>query len=704
MESGPTELEREQSHVDRAYAALDAARSRALGLRSMVEVGQGGTTQARVEADVIEDTIRDRLAQLELGDQALVFGRIDTDDDDTFHIGRIAVADADDEPLVVDWRAPVAEPFYRATGREPMGLARRRHFVTRGDRLLGLEDEFFGDAVRSGRLRGEGALLDALEQNRTGSLGDIVGTIQAEQDDVIRDQLSGIVIVQGGPGTGKTVVALHRAAYLLYTHRFPLEGQGVLVVGPNRLFLRYIERVLPSLGEAGAELAVLADLVGDHVPAGLVPAIDPPVPARLKGDLRMVKVVKRAVRDRQRRLREPLTVDFGVQRLRLGVERSGEIVADARRRFRHHNAGRRLVEREVFEALALSARRGELDPEVVRRRLRRTPEVRAALEWMWPVLTPADLLHDLFGSAALVRSATTGIFDPTEAATLVRERLPSSDDVAWTEGDLPLLDEAHRLLGARPDQAPEEAEVRTYGHLVIDEAQDHSPMALRMLARRSLNGSMTVVGDIAQATSAGAAASWDEVVALLGRDGGARRRELTLGYRIPGPIMELAAGVLTEAEPELSPPESVRTRGDRPLIRRADDLPAAVVEAVRRERRLVGEGSVAVIAPEGLVGDLGEALDRAGIDHARLGSTLRLDHPTTIVPPRLVKGLEVDAAIVVEPARIVSDDPRGLRSLYVALTRPTKRLSVVHRDPLPETLRVQGPPEPRVPTNLAAGD
>ncbi len=687
----PSELEREQRHVDRAYAALDGARERAFNLRSMVEVGQGGTTQARVEAEVIEDTIRDRLGQLELGEHALVFGRIDTEGDDAFHIGRVAVSDEDDEPLVVDWRAPVAEPFYRATGRRPMGLRRRRHFVVRGPRLLGLEDELFGDATTDGRLRGEGALLDALEQNRTGRLGDIVGTIQAEQDDIIRDPLPGIVVVQGGPGTGKTVVALHRAAYLLYTHRFPLEGQGVLVVGPNRLFLRYIERVLPSLGEAGAELAVLADLVADHVPAGLAPTVDPAATARIKGDLRMVRILERARRDRERPLREPLVVAFGVQRLRLGVERSAEIVAEARRRARTHNQGRALVEDAVLAALAASARRGEVEVHVLRRRLRRSPELRAALEWMWPVLTPGQFLHDLFGSQALVRSAGRGALAPDEAAALVRSRSAAAEQVAWTEADLPLLDEAHRLLGPRPGQRPEEAEVRTYGHLVIDEAQDLSPMALRMLGRRSLNGSMTVVGDIAQATSAGATTSWDEVIHLLGPRSGARRRELTLGYRIPGPIMALAARVLAAAEPDLAPPSSVRSGGAEPVLVPTDDLTAAVVDATRAERRAVGEGSVAIIAPEDLIAALGAGLDAAGIDHARLGASLRLDHPTTLVPVRLVKGLEVDATVVVEPARIVDDDPRGLRALYVAVTRATQRLTIVHARPLPDVLRPTAP-------------
>jgi DNA helicase IV len=296
-------------------------------MTSMVEVGRGGTEQARFERDVIWDTMLQRLSQLDLGEAALCFGRIDfahgngngdspagPGSSGVFHIGRIAVSDEAQEPVIVDWRAPVAEAFYRATGREPMGLERRRHFATRGRTLLGIEDELFGDAVQSlglepsddgdRRISGHGALISALETARTGRLGDIVATIQGEQDEVIRSELPGVLVVQGGPGTGKTVVALHRAAYLLYTHRFPLEGQGVLVIGPNRLFLGYIEQVLPSLGEAGVELAVLGDLVPESSFGGY----DTGLTARVKGDLRMARVLSRAVRDRGRRLRDDLVI------------------------------------------------------------------------------------------------------------------------------------------------------------------------------------------------------------------------------------------------------------------------------------------------------------------------------------------------------------------------------------------------------------
>ncbi len=699
-ESHP-ELESEQAHVDLAYRRLDESRDEALRLKDMVEVGKGGTNQARWEREIFYENIANRLKQLDLGERSLCFGRIDQAEDSgggSYHIGRIAVAGHGQEPLIVDWRAPVAEAFYRATGREPYGLVRRRHFTSRGRTVLDLEDEFFGEAALTSRvtvngreLRGAGALVHALEENRTGRLGDIIGTIQVEQDEIIRSALPGVLIVQGGPGTGKTVVALHRAAYLLYAHRFPLEGQGVLVVGPNRLFLGYIEQVLPSLGEAGVEMAVLADLVPDVRVTGR----DKPVAARIKGDLRMVGVVRRAVRDRQRALRSDLVVGMGIRKIRVPMAETQRIVDEARRRYRTHNGARKFVVQSLFEALAAHHPDG-VDPEVAREQLAGTPEVKAALLWMWPVLTPGQLLHDLYGSEALIRSAGRKLTE-AERRSLYRPWVENKNaaGVVWTVDDVPVLDEAIELLGSKPKKPQSSAqsrtgadEVRTYGHIVVDEAQDLSPMQLRMLTRRSLNGSMTIVGDIAQSTGAWAHAAWEEILEHLPDRREPRRSELTVGYRIPGPAMDLAARVLVHAAPDLSPPVAVRSEGDEPLfvpVEETAGLLPELVGLVVKEADRPGIGNVAVICPQSLYQQVVDGFEQAQV---KIGSAPRdgLDHQITAVPVNLVKGLEVDVAVVVEPSSILEEEPQGYRSLYVALTRATKRVAVIHTGQLPSVL------------------
>ena len=691
---------------------------------SVFRTGRGGTTQARFEREAMLEAALARLTRLDIGDRSLVFGRIDpAETSERFYIGRVGLWDADHDPIVVDWRAPVAEPFYRATGREPLGLERRRHFASRGSTLLGIEDEFFGDMAAIGldiadrdldgrggdgadpdgeaakdfdSLDGRpvsGALIASLEAARTGRLKDVVATIQGEQDRVIRSELPGVLVVQGGPGTGKTVVALHRAAYLLYTHRFPLESQGVLVVGPNRLFLAYIEQVLPSLGEAGVEQAVLADLLS---PAVRVAGLDDEAVGRVKGDPRMSGVLRRAVRDRRRPLRQDLVVGFELQRLRLTVEQSGKIVDDAARRIRKHNAGRKLVEEAFFAALAASGHRAA-DPAEVRERLSDEVEVREALEWMWPVLTPAHLVNDLYGSRALLRSAGGGRLSTDELELLHRPRPGHASEVTWSFQDVPVLDEARALLGYRPGHRAEDA-VLTYGHIVVDEAQDLSPMELRMIARRSLNGSMTVVGDIAQATGSWAHEDWESVLDGLPDRRPPRRVELTLGYRIPAPAMALANRVLPHAAPGAVPPETVRTAGDEPRVVACGAAAAGIgstgsvtpladtlAEVIAHERTEVGEGNVAVIVPDSLHERLRTELGDRSVVFGGPGRA-GLEQQVTLVPVRLVKGLEVDAAVVVEPARIVAEECQGIRSLYVALTRATKRVTVVHAEPLPDVL------------------
>jgi len=780
------DLQDEQEFLNRAYDGLEFMRGEARQmLQGVLDLGRGGTFQSRTERDIVVRTSLARLEQLDIGDQALYFGRIDRLPDpgdgaangsalgESFHIGRLAVSGPDHEPLVVDWRAPVAEPFYRATGLDPQGLARRRHLAVRGRTVLGLEDEYFVDpdgrspapavgvaAAQDGDgerllsdglvLGGPGALLSALGQARTGHMGDIIGTIQREQDEIIRSPLAGVLVVQGGPGTGKTAVALHRAAYLLYTHRFPLERQGVLVVGPNPLFLRYIEQVLPSLGETGVSLSTVAGLV----PEVRVRGVDGPAAAKLKGDARMVRVLARAVRTRQRALRRDAEIPFGAGVLRLRAGVTEDIVAMARRRPGTHNARRRFVEAQVLRALADEYRsrlgRSSADgldeppsPEEqadLAQRLRRAPEVAEALDRMWPRLSPHEFLHDLFGARPLLAAAGKGILSAAEVQRLYRPRDGALDEVPWTVADTALVDEARTLLGPRrggraaqrargqrseaaaaaevgfwpqglaTSPAPvtgaghgAEDEIRSFGHIVVDEVQDLSPMQLRMLARRSLSGSMTVVGDIAQATGPWAPQGWDDITTHLSPQRPPRIVELTVSYRTPAEVVALAAKVLAVAAPGITPPRPVRQSGHPPRIVATSrvGLVTTVADLARQEAAAVAPGRVAVLGPAVMLPELTRALADAGLDPVdpRDPAGSGLGAGLVVLPADETNGLEFDAVLVVEPSRVaaVSDEPagegppvattRGLRTLYVALTRPTKRLTVVHAEPLPVELR-----------------
>ncbi|MEO5973914.1 MAG: ATP-binding domain-containing protein [Ilumatobacteraceae bacterium] len=705
------DLDAEQAYIDHAYACLERSKTDAWRIRDLNEASTGGTFQARFERNAFDEQLLNRLTQLDLGDAALVFGRIDKlaetpDGIESFHIGRLAVADTNREPVVVDWRAPIAEPFYRATGREQMGLARRRHFSVSGQTLHGIEDELFGaghlgvghDEGLGGSemtpvqqtatgLRGYSTLLSVLSRGRTGQLGDIVATIQSEQDQIIRSPQHGVMVVQGGPGTGKTVVALHRAAYLLYTYRFPLEEQGVLVIGPNRVFLRYIERVLPSLGEAGVSQVVLADLVPGH----RFGRREETAVERVKGDIRMVDVVAKAISDRERALRDDLVIPFGAGYLRLSAKESGRIVREARRRYRRHNAAQRWVESEMVAAMAATRRDPETDLGQLRDSLREVEDFRIALTRIWPVLTPAELLHDLFSSRALIRIAATGVLEIEEYELLYRPRGENLADVHWGDGDIAILDAALGLLGPRPrrnGKISESDEIRLYGHIIIDEVQDLTPMQLRMATRRSLNGAMTVVGDLAQATGVFAPQSWSEIVKFLPDKREPQVFSLSVGYRIPEEIMALADRVMRAAAPTLHPPRSVRQGEFPPLIVRAasdDDLLNAVVISTRQILEAIGDGNVAVVCPDSMADAVSGALSIAQVSHGRANNTA-LDSRLTVVPVSLVKGLELDGVVVVEPSAIVDAQENGLRALYVALTRATQRLTVVHSQTLPQAM------------------
>jgi DNA helicase IV len=750
----------EQAHVDHAYERLEAMRASASSMLAEAFSEKGSTFQSFTERDIRVRTGLSRLEHLQIGRESLVFGRIDrrTSPEDAdlgvaggaagesgaavdgiggtateaFHIGRLAISDEHQEPLVVDWRAPVAEPFYRATGAHPMDLARRRHFLTEGPHILDLEDELFDeegtDEGAGLGLSGSQVLLSTLERSRTGRMRDIVATVQREQDQIIRGPLSGILVVQGGPGTGKTAVALHRAAYLLYTHRFPLEGQGVLVVGPNPTFLRYIGHVLPSLGESGVELATISGLLPDAVATGTEDA----VAARLKGERRMARLIFQAIGNRQRPLRRPIEIPYGSRVLRLSVAASEQIVSAVRRRPGTHNARRRTVENLLWRHLLgqlerLSALRpppaaqlseawsddpagGPIaaEPELpsaadLGRDLRHQPEVAEALDRMWPILTPQQLLHDLFGALPLLQLAARGVLDDEEAARLARKRATELDEVAWTDADIALLDEARALLGpARRRPNPDEGDgTRTYGHIVVDEAQDLSPMQLRMLGRRSLGGSMTVVGDMAQSTGSWAPSSWADVIAHLPAERGWRQVELTVNYRTPQEIMELAGRVLAIAAPGLVPPAAVRSTGQPPVVvdvgagglgvpAPGDSVEANLVAAVVRVAgdelaATVQGGTVGVVVAPSLLLALADALEADGVPFGRVGHGA-LDSDLTLLSVEDAKGLEFDSVVVVEPVRMAAESARGYRSVYVALTRATQRLTIVHADRLPPAL------------------
>ncbi|HET9729920.1 MAG TPA: UvrD-helicase domain-containing protein [Acidimicrobiia bacterium] len=770
------ELAAEQAYVTAAYARLEAMRAAAERVRAAyADVRAGGTHQARLERDIAWDVTQRRLADLDIGDAPLIFGRLDmagpgiTFDEhlQKWYVGRLAVEDEEHTPLVVDWRAPIAEPFYRATAIAPMGVVRRRHLITRkGREVIGLDDEVFdAQTIETEGLQvsGEGALLAALERNRTGRMGDIVATIQAEQDEAIRADLAGVLVVAGGPGTGKTAVALHRAAYLLYTHRRRLASQGVLLIGPSSVFLRYIEHVLPSLGEQDVQLATIAGLKPRLRTAGT----DTPAIAALKGDARLARVIERALADRERALPRDLFVLIDGLRLRVSRTDSARIVESARRRPGTHNENRQYVLRRMLDLLIARYKsaavrdfrdqraepdnvtnlferdsidqaiggvlaRGEAPPEgwehELRSRLRVRPDVKEAFERMWPVLSGADLINDLLGFSALVHSAANGILSGPEQQMLHRRRDPDVAHAIWSEADVALIDEADALLGpveaarTRPKKrrngdgaidtaasvieslglsgyadaaslasrygepssnGHESVEPRTFGHVLVDEAQDLTAMQWRMLARRCPSGSMTLVGDPGQASRPGAVAAWHNVLSHLPTHNPPRTVTLTINYRTPAEVMDVAARLLAVAAPAVEPSQSVRATGEQPrfvpveshdLVRRAADHARACLERT---------GTVAMIAPAALHEALVEALVDVG---AVAGTADALDAPIAVLDPTSAKGLEFDHVVVVEPAALVTPDRAGLRLLYVTITRTTKSLVVVHAEALPEGL------------------
>ncbi len=739
------DLAAERAYVASLYARLDVLRARTSGRLSNVLAAASGTAQWRSERDALARTYEDRLAGLMVGDLPLCFGRLDLTDGTRYHVGRLALSTDDHEPLLVDWRAPAAEPFYQATPRDHRGVIRRRHLLTKGREVLGIDDEVFdldslSEDDREG-LRGDAALLAALSKSRTGRMGDIVATIQAEQDQVIRAELPGVLVVEGGPGTGKTAVALHRAAYLLYTFRRRLAGTGVLIVGPNNVFLRYIQQVLPSLGETGAVLVT----PGELFPGVSARRSEPHDVARVKNDLRMVGVLRRALEDRQRVPREYLSIPFEGEDLRLTRARALKIRASGRRGGRPHNHSRQRVESMVLDVLMPQIPvRGDVDsredPEFVRRRLQNSRPFREAMEFLWPELSPQEFLNDLFGFPALIRSAgaplTGAGLTARDQELLFRERRPDPAHVDWSIEDVPLLDEAAQILGDvpthragrtrardrrrrrelafaeetlrnldlsmpidanrlagryRPEDAIEALAERAradrtwaFGHVIVDEAQELSPMAWRVVFRRVPTRSMTIVGDLAQAGVPWAPRTWDELLDQYAK-GRWRRTGLSVNYRTPSEIMDVAAAVLAEADPAVEPPVAMRDAGLEPFVVSGPaPLDGVVTDAVRRELAAIGDGRLAVISSQAQRDGL-EATLRAALPEALAGGVL--DSSVAVLSVRDAKGLEFDSVLIVEPGAIAEESERGLHDLYVALTRSTRRLVLVHSGELrPEVL------------------
>lgn len=749
-------LRTEQAYVDRLYARLDEERAAAEGALAEVQArgAERHTRQAGVEREVLAGEYARRIARLNSVDSGLCFGRIDHADGTVHHIGRTGLRSPEYDALLVDWRAPAARPFYAASPSAPGTAVRRRHLHSRGRTLVGVDDELLdpdGIAEHERRtLVGEAALLASLRRARTGRMTDVVATIQAEQDRVIRSGPAGVLVVQGGPGTGKTVAALHRAAFLLYTHRETLARRGVLVVGPNAVFLRYIGEVLPSLGETDVVLSTLGGLF----PGVRAEAEDPPEAAVVKGDLRTARLLAEAVRLRQRDpVGDLLVPQEGEEPLRV----PHAACARARRRAQAtgapHNVARKRYVVDMLDAL-VRARAAAVDRPVDDEELRhgpgelwQQPAVRRALDRLWPELAPERLTSGLLADPEALSAAADGLLTTAERAALLR-----SPDAPWTVGDVPLLDEAAELLGeddsprrageraARAEAAEERAYARevlqilgdagagvvgmvgadelsaahadpglhrttaqraeadrswAYGHVIVDEAQELSAMAWRMVMRRVPGRSMTVVGDVAQTGSAAGARSWGEMLDPYVR-GRWREERLTVNYRTPAEVMEPAAGVLASIAPEQQPPESVREEGVPPRAVRVP--PGGLAEGVSREVAAdlaelaevagPGGGRLAVIAADEALPALSAALPSASPGRGRSS----LEAPLVLLGVAGAKGLEFDRVVLAEPAAIVRQSPKGGHDLYVAVTRVTRRLTVVHEEPLPEALRpLSGP-------------
>lgn len=742
MAARQEELADEQKVLDELYTRLDSLRAQTRRrLADVRKAGPSGSPQNRSERDAFATLYEDRVAQLEAVEERLAFGRLDLADGERRYVGRIGLTDEEQTPLLTDWRAPAAQPFYRATAAHPDGVLRRRHLVTSRRTVTGVEDELLdlenadGEALE--HLSGEGALLASLAARRTGRMGDIVATIQAEQDAIIRSDLSGALVVQGGPGTGKTAVALHRAAYLLYAHRRVLDRSGVLLVGPSRTFLHYIDQVLPSLGENGVVTTTLAELY----PGVSAHGAEPDEVAAIKGRPEWSRIIERAVQARQRVPAQPVEVRVDGRTIVIRPRDVAAAIARARRQHRPHNLARATFVRDMLGRLAdqyteqLAFGISPDDRDGVVEELRTAHDIRVALNLAWLPLTPEGLVGDLFAKPHRLAEAAP------ELSAHERELLARPKGAPWTPADVPLLDEAAELLGeddqAARAQARADAERRaqeveyarqvlattwasafvsadtladrftsagpslttaeraatdrswTYGHVVVDEAQELSAMAWRTLLRRVPTRSMTIVGDVAQTSTAAGAHSWPTMLDPVLR-GSWRLAELTVNYRTPAAVADAARRVAVAAGLPVSPLTSARDVPDALVVQRVPDdelADAAAAKAVAAAGAVLdasGAGRVAVVASEGRIDAVRRSLATAGQPAGAstpVGSdNVDLDAPLVVLTPVQAKGLEFDVVVLVEPADLAAGD------LYVAMTRPTVTLHVVHAAPLPPGL------------------
>lgn len=739
-------LEQNNAHV--LYSRIDELIAQVTRQLESVIAEQGASThQNRSERDSFAAFYEDRLALLTSVSHNALFGRLDREDATRHYIGRIGLFTADREQLLVDWRAPAAAAFYQATPRHSMGVRLRRHIMCKGRTITGIEDDVLDprlleDEDKGGvSLQGEGALLSAVSASRTGRMGDIVATIQAEQDRIIRHETRGVLVVQGGPGTGKTAVALHRAAYQLYTHRARLERSGVLIVAPTRGFLRYIERVLPSLGETSLVMAT----PGELIPGVEATAHDRPEVALVKGSLAMAKVLKRAIKHRQ--LVPSGTIALSIDGVHITLEPADVKAArrEARATNRPHNHARTtfvraaldiLVDRYIAELKRLGHSYSEEDRRDLIADLRTHRDVKVALNRCWLPYTPESFLRSFLADPARVKKAAGHHLTKTEAALLVREK-----DHSWTVEDVPLLDEVAELLGdddaaARQQLEREERHTRNsveyaskvldmiestgtvsaeelaahvnyrrdrrtlaerasgdrtwaYGHVVVDEAQELSPMMWRILMRRNPTKSFTVVGDVAQTSAPAGSRAWDEALAPFVEDR-ATIEELTVNYRTPTRIMTHALAVARAHDLAVTDVSSVREGDWAVRDVRADteaELPATACRALAEALR-DAPGRVALIAREDRVDALAQAV-AAEFSEDRVGvGSVGVDREISVMGPTDAKGLEFDSTIVVEPRELVEAHERGIGDLYVAMTRPTQILALVHAKELPRGLEL----------------